>query len=215
LDATESERARIGSDSTVSAFPAGQEEEAEESYEGSAVPPSGKTIPGRTRRSGRARKGAASPQEDRPQRPNLSVLLHNARQMNTKEVEAMVPVDDLGNWTSLGSMMHEYGKCKMCVAFAQGGPEGCKKGARCRYCHIPHTSTSQPDATSKMDRGVFRRFLHNVRQQIKKDPERVVVDQIEMPANLVAFPYPRAKFLKMMEKYRQEVLSERTGRLGS
>lgn len=180
------------------------------SEESGRSPVSSPPSPAHTRRGGRNKKSPASPVNHQPGLPKLSNLLHNARQMKLEEVEEMAPLDDHGNPTSLGSMRHAYGKCKVCVAFAQGGQEGCKKGARCRYCHIPHASESQPDTTSKTDRGVCRRFLNNVRNKIKKNPD-LVVDQIELPKNLAELPYPRAKFVRMMEKFRQEVLSERTG----
>lgn len=48
-----------------------------------------------------------------------------------------VPVDEAGNATSVGSILHEEGTCKPCV-FAHSERKECQNGIQCVFCHFAH-----------------------------------------------------------------------------
>ncbi|CAE8660936.1 unnamed protein product [Polarella glacialis] len=47
----------------------------------------------------------------------------------------LVPLDDNGNHTSVGSMNHRISECSPCVFHVK---RTCVLGLRCNYCHFPH-----------------------------------------------------------------------------
>jgi hypothetical protein len=63
-------------------------------------------------------------------------LLHESRRKTVEEVAAVVPQDRDGNPTSMGSLKHAYGKCRICEDFKAGH---CRKGVRCGFCHFDHS----------------------------------------------------------------------------
>jgi hypothetical protein len=109
-----------------------------------------------------------------------------------EEVRALVPKDDCGNLTSLGSTMHLTSKCKPCVEFAlkaagqvEGEPPrlGCRHGIHCRYCHFPHilNRAQKRGRPSKGQRGDYKDFRELVKRQIAEDPLGFDLDRLELP----------------------------------
>jgi hypothetical protein len=63
-------------------------------------------------------------------------VVRESRRKTVEEVASMVPQDRDGNPTSIGSLKHACGKCRICEDFKAGH---CKKGVRCGFCHFDHS----------------------------------------------------------------------------
>merc|ERR1712118_424883 len=50
-----------------------------------------------------------------------------------------IPVDDEGNSTSLGSILHAEGTCKPCAFLKK---DRCRRKDLCLYCHIEHENAA-------------------------------------------------------------------------
>jgi hypothetical protein len=125
-----------------------------------------------------------------------------------EQLRAVVPKDESGNLTSLGSIMHLTGKCKPCVEFVLAGPTpgeptgpGCCHGIQCRYCHFPHklNRLQKRGRPSKGQRGEYRGFRELVKCKIAEDPLGFDMDQLELPEWLCRNHTLLSKFKKGMQ----------------
>eukprot|EP00746_Dinoflagellata_sp_MGD_P162571 gnl/MRDRNA2_/MRDRNA2_90189_c0_seq1.p1 gnl/MRDRNA2_/MRDRNA2_90189_c0~~gnl/MRDRNA2_/MRDRNA2_90189_c0_seq1.p1 ORF type:complete len:471 (+),score=83.51 gnl/MRDRNA2_/MRDRNA2_90189_c0_seq1:79-1491(+) len=60
-----------------------------------------------------------------------------------------IPVDDQGNVTSLGSILHHTDDCKPCIFLKR---DACHKRDLCFYCHLPHDEQAPKTASKKKRR---------------------------------------------------------------
>jgi len=72
---------------------------------------------------------------------SASNCTEQGQQQDTSAAQALVEqaLSKHGLW-SVGTSMHGVGRCRACVYFHSRN--GCKVGAQCVFCHIPHTSKS-------------------------------------------------------------------------
>ena len=130
-----------------------------------------------------------------------------------EEVKAIVPQDEEGNVTSVGSVLHPYARCKPCRNYASGRPESCSNGVRCRFCHFSfHTGGGhrKPHSRTK-EKEVYREFVKSVEEQIRTcpDPAHFDVKGLTLPKHVAAVPYVRDRFYVRMSKLVNEVIVER------
>jgi hypothetical protein len=142
----------------------------------------------------------------------LSVLLRESRGKPIEEVAAMVPKDEDGNSTSIGSLLHACGQCKVCVDWRPGDPESCRKGLRCRFCHFDHTleQRTKRKLTHVKEKLTLRRFASSVRRAIQADPEHFCVEEIRLPPSVEALVSQEA-FVEEMRLFRLQLMSGREG----
>jgi len=92
---------------------------------------------------------------------DLADLLRRTRTMSLSEVCALVPVNENGEPTSVGSVLHlcRHKSCKPCVNVA-----GCIKGVRCRYCHFPvhNVKESIPSRLTKKEKAIVKAFRADI-----------------------------------------------------
>mmetsp|Transcript_65647 Transcript_65647/g.166492 ORF Transcript_65647/g.166492 Transcript_65647/m.166492 type:complete len:157 (-) Transcript_65647:18-488(-) len=63
----------------------------------------------------------------------------------------ILPVDENGQLTSVGSLLHEKGLCRPCLFLKT--PIGCRMGVNCKFCHIWHKAgDSRRPCKAKRDR---------------------------------------------------------------
>jgi len=72
--------------------------------------------------------------------------------------------EDRGEVWSEGSALHEQGRCRPC-AFVNT-PTGCKAEARCRFCHLQHTSVKRRVRPCKGKRERLRRLVERFRCEV-------------------------------------------------
>eukprot|EP00928_Gymnodinium_smaydae_P072051 TRINITY_DN5548_c0_g2_i1.p1 TRINITY_DN5548_c0_g2~~TRINITY_DN5548_c0_g2_i1.p1 ORF type:complete len:217 (-),score=33.27 TRINITY_DN5548_c0_g2_i1:406-1056(-) len=63
-----------------------------------------------------------------------------------QDVLGMIPKDEDGELTSVGSVLHETGSCMPCLFFMK---TTCRKKFHCRYCHIPPSNVKSKRKSSK------------------------------------------------------------------
>ena len=138
--------------------------------------------------------------------PNLSALLHDARRKPLEEVATMVPLDDDHRPTSLGSLLHRFGRCKICVSYVRGLPDSCRQGVRCRYCHFQHDQLQSRNQAYKADRLTYKRFLASAERQILANPAHFDWEALELP-RFAGYQGPllRKKLIKHLRLFYLEV----------
>lgn len=90
----------------------------------------------------------------------------------------LVPLDEAGSYTSVGSIGHANGDCKPCAYWFKGV---CAHGVMCRRCHIVHSGQkSKRLRPSKQARQRIRQKLHQgeAADDASQDSESQVVQQL-------------------------------------
>jgi len=108
-----------------------------------------------------------------------------ANTMSREEIMAVVPVDENGQPTSIGSMLHASATCRLCAFPANQ----CKSGVYCFYCHLKHNCKQRKARRSKMRMGKSQR--EQVREKVESLVEQIEsdtsldLDQLDIPKSLL------------------------------
>jgi hypothetical protein len=70
------------------------------------------------------------------------------------QLSPYIPLDDQGNVTSLGSILHHTDACKPCIFLKR---DACHKRDLCFYCHFPHDESKLQPAGNKKRKAKKRR----------------------------------------------------------
>jgi len=122
----------------------------------------------------------------------------------------IIPLDENGNPTSLGSIHHATGKCTPCDFVPRSA--GCKKGVACEYCHFPdhvpskRTNKARP-CKGKRDRR--SRFWDRLQSKMEEDPEGFDLDNMAFPPNIQGDEKLTARLTAKMELQKAELLAGR------
>lgn len=135
------------------------------------------------------------------------------KQTGDKKLRALLPRDQAGNATTIGSLLHASGKCKPCRYVIAGQP--CPDRLRCCFCHL-HSRRSmldckvnigaieerddEPRSTSnlrpcKARRDRYKIAVQRATSQIEADPFGWNLDSIEVPSHVANDPQLKNKFL--------------------
>ncbi|CEL92468.1 unnamed protein product [Vitrella brassicaformis CCMP3155] len=85
----------------------------------------------------------------------------------TEEIKAMIPRDEDGNLTSIGSIEHakDPSKCQPCLFHHR---QGCTNGLACRFCHFPHTPRKKSRASKR------KRLRQKAQQNVEDEAENAL-----------------------------------------
>lgn len=124
-----------------------------------------------------------------------------------------VPLDEMGRPTSVGSLLHSIGKCKVCV-FAHSG--SCSSGVSCSFCHLPHRrsqrKTGMRPCKGKRDR--YRKFVACLEHEIEIEPDNFDVSKVELPPSITSNEAAHSKLLaKLHSRLEQEKVKRQSQRL--
>jgi len=132
--------------------------------------------------------------------PERQQLLRRLRKhfkaVGNEQLAEVLPRDELGRGTSIGSLLHRYGTCKPCRNIVSSPT--CSDGLRCCFCHLPHTfipaemvssatdehgmnDTRRPGRPSQSQRDKYRRVVDKVEAQIRRDPFGWTPDGVNLP----------------------------------
>mmetsp|Transcript_118003 Transcript_118003/g.369037 ORF Transcript_118003/g.369037 Transcript_118003/m.369037 type:complete len:372 (+) Transcript_118003:76-1191(+) len=145
-----------------------------------------------------------------PRGPSRLELLHGlealAASMREEQLRAFVPVDPDGQPTSLGSALHDRGKCKPCIS----GEDGCAAGLRCQFCHLPHGSSKKKrNKPCKAKRESYRRLVNHITQAIEDDPEGFDPGSIEVLPSMMNNDVLKRKLMRRIETHMDSVRTQR------
>lgn len=119
-------------------------------------------------------------------------------------LKSQVPLDESGQPTSIGSMLHASGMCKVCVLAHSGT---CPHGVLCSFCHLPHRRARRKNAMRpcKGKRDRYRRLVTRLEHEIEIDPDGFDVNKVELPPSIVSNEIAHAKLLaKLQSRLEQE-----------
>lgn len=122
-------------------------------------------------------------------------FLDKSRSKSIDELRSIVPVDENGQQTSVGSVLHAEKRCKPCRNIVGRGGTGCSVGLRCRFCHFPCHSDhpSFKRKPQKEEREFYRAFLAEVISLIAKDPFNFDPDSYPLPPKIENHGDPRVR----------------------
>mmetsp|Transcript_107558 Transcript_107558/g.195647 ORF Transcript_107558/g.195647 Transcript_107558/m.195647 type:complete len:471 (+) Transcript_107558:70-1482(+) len=127
------------------------------------------------------------------------------------EMLKKVPLDSNGNPTSIGSIGHYDGQCKVCL-FVYAKP-GCMSGVECSFCHFPHKRMKRKNkmrpCKGKRDR--YRKLVVRLTQSIEEDPDNFDLDRVELPPSVEKSETVKEKLRKKMHIYAERIRAERRG----
>jgi len=132
--------------------------------------------------------GTQSPMQQGKSNYDRSGYTEEQRQMmNTmsrEEIMAVVPQDENGQPTSIGSMLHASAACKVCAFTAKQ----CKTGLNCPYCHLKHSCKQRNTRRNRMRMGKSQRervkeTVEALFEQIQSEPS-LDLDHFDMPEAL-------------------------------
>jgi len=129
----------------------------------------------------------SSSDEEQVQLQNLrgeaDVNLSHFNALSREELMSVVPRCGEGQPTSIGSMRHATGACKVCAFFAM--PKSCKNGIYCLFCHLDHKVKPRKGRGMKLRwRDRLRKQLDRLCQQVESDLS-LDLDTVEMPPSLL------------------------------
>lgn len=127
-----------------------------------------------------------------------------------EELRKQLPRDEDNAATSIGSLLHESGRCRPCRDLLVGTI--CFRGMRCGFCHFPHDPfpASVVDTNSgdrrrthtrpcKGQQNKYRKHVERVEEQIRVDPWSFDPETVYLPPNIFdGKPQLRSKFMMRM-----------------
>eukprot|EP00419_Tripos_fusus_P006746 CAMPEP_0172674604 /NCGR_PEP_ID=MMETSP1074-20121228/12824_1 /TAXON_ID=2916 /ORGANISM="Ceratium fusus, Strain PA161109" /LENGTH=306 /DNA_ID=CAMNT_0013492027 /DNA_START=15 /DNA_END=935 /DNA_ORIENTATION=- len=145
-------------------------------------------------------------------------LRERFRGMTEAMLLTKVPRTPSGNPTSVGSVLHESGRCRPCRNMLM--PHGCPSGVRCLFCHQEHTALSQfaeshlscvdehddleensdksrPERSrpSKAKRDQYKEMVMKLEADIHKDPFGWNIESVVVPPAIANKPSVKKKLL--------------------
>lgn len=174
-------------------------------------------------------KEAASLPSMGPERQQLLRRLRkHFKGISDRQLAGILPRDERGRSSSIGSLLHRLGTCKPCrnmVAKPQ-----CSDGLRCCFCHLPHNFMSSAPAEEgiegtdmrrpgfrpcKNQRAQYRKVVEDFEAEICRDPFAWSPDSVDLPDEVFqGRPDLRSKFFMRMAEVVDRAKTEfvRTGR---
>jgi hypothetical protein len=144
------------------------------------------------------------------------------------QLRALLPKNERGRSSSIGSLLHSLGTCKPCRNIVTK-PQ-CSDGLRCCFCHLPHNFMSSAPAEQgieettdrrpgfrpcKNQRAQYRKVVEDFENQIRLDPFGWSPDCVDLPDEVFqGRPDLKNKFFMRMAEVADKVKTEfvRTGR---
>lgn len=146
-----------------------------------------------------------------PQRQQLiRRLKEHFIDVDDEELRKLLPRGDEDGETSIGSLLHESGRCRPCRDLLVG--QVCFRGMRCGFCHYPH----DPFPASVVDTDIgdrrrshtrpckgqqnkYRKHVERVEEQIRADPWSFDPSTVYLPPNIFdGKPQLKSKFMMRM-----------------
>lgn len=117
---------------------------------------------------------------------------------------ARVPKDDEGNPTSIGSVLHQFGKCTPCTE------ECCKDGIHCLCCHFDHKRKGRRSKVRpcKSKRYRYRKLVNHLTEGLKADPDSFKLEEERMPPSIAANPILMKKLTNRMNNLLESIKAE-------
>jgi len=126
-------------------------------------------------------------------------LLADAERMNQEELLAFLPRDAEGQPTSVGSILHERGQCKLCLFDGRNCPEG----LFCRFCHFPHKRGKRRTKPCKGKRDSYKKLVHKISNQIDQDPVNFDLGSLESMPGLPKNEQLKRKLVLRIRAYHE------------
>lgn len=137
------------------------------------------------------------------------MMIEAAGGMDPEELKEHVPRDVHGHLTSIGSLGHATGNCKVCI-FAHT-KSGCSNAAACGFCHFPHKRARRKNkmrpCKGKRDR--LLKFLARVQGMIELDPLSFRLDELELPPSIASNEVIRARLVAKVASYAEQAKVDR------
>jgi len=108
-------------------------------------------------------------EQEQPQPEGVGVPINDIlSDQELKALLSMVPIDDTGAYTSIGSSDHDTGTCKKACLFVHTKVE-CQNGILCDFCHFHHKRMNKPrPCKGKRDR--YRKLISRKEAEIEANP---------------------------------------------
>lgn len=120
--------------------------------------------------------------------------------MSLEEILKLVPCNEKGFPSSIGSIGHSEHTCKPpCVSFLSRSR--CMEGVKCAFCHLAHVS-------KRPDRGLpgrCRRHWERFKSKIEKNPDMFDVDAVEFPLSISSDLRLKENFKTRMRRHQEFV----------
>lgn len=143
------------------------------------------------------------------------MMIEAASSMDLESMRAHVPLDSNGEPTSIGSIGHATGTCKVCI-FAHSKP-GCSNGVACSFCHFVHKRGRRKNklrpCKGKRDR--YRKLLNRLTNLIECDPCSFNMDKVELPPSIASNEVVRAKLMAKIQLHAEQVMADREAGVAS
>lgn len=122
-------------------------------------------------------------------------------------------LDEQGNATSIGSLLHAGGLCRPCRFTKKNA---CANGVLCFFCHVDHkrpTKSAQKKGSRphKHKREQHREFVRKLEEELEADPETFDLDSVVVPASIAS----EAEAEKLLQKLRARTAELRQVRAGA
>lgn len=129
--------------------------------------------------------------------------------VDLEALRAKVPRDSNGQPTSMGSLGHDVGECKLCIF--NHSKLGCFNGIACNFCHFSHRrgrhGNKQKPCKGKRDR--YRKLITRLASEIECDPYSFSVEALQLPPSIASNEAARAKLLSKMQLHAEQGKAER------
>jgi len=145
----------------------------------------------------------------------LRRLRKHFKPIRDEPLAELLPKDELGRSTSIGSLLHSVDSCKPCRNIVSSTM--CSDGLRCCFCHLPHNfipaemvssataehsigETKRPGLRpTREQRENYRRLVTKIEHDIQKDPFGWDLDSLDLPDDLFdGRPDLKNKFFRRM-----------------
>mmetsp|Transcript_117804 Transcript_117804/g.333975 ORF Transcript_117804/g.333975 Transcript_117804/m.333975 type:complete len:254 (-) Transcript_117804:194-955(-) len=171
--------------------------------------PAAKVATEEGRRPGDVSDGDSSDGSDieRERQQQIEEQRAHMESLQNVDVEALkrsIPLDGDGQLTSIGSVGHAAGTCKVCL-FAHS-KAGCTNGMYCSFCHFYHKRPKRKNKLrpSKGKRDRYRKLVHHLTGQIKSQPETFDMNTVELPPSIAANESMRAKLFAKLAPFMEQ-----------
>jgi len=106
-----------------------------------------------------------------------------------------LPLDSQGQPTSIGSMLHESGKCKVC--FYAHSRYGCMNGVFCNFCHFTHKHGRRKNKVRpcKGKRDRYLKLVGRLTNQIDLDPDNFDINAVDLPPSVATDEATKTKLI--------------------
>lgn len=136
------------------------------------------------------------------------MMMEAATKQIPNPLPGSVPLDSNGQPTSIGSIAHVSGGCKVCI-FAHS-KLGCSNGVACGFCHFPHKRGRRKNklrpCKGKRDR--YRKLLNRLTNLIECDPH-FNMEKVELPPSIASNEAVRAKLMATIKTHAEQVKASR------